>query len=98
YVCPLQKKSKEDLGCYKDRINETPIDNLVFRELKKWFQILHSIDTQLKKQEQRTWLEIQTIGKEIGSAQSKVKGLQSKKVSLYEDYSDGKMSKDHFLS
>lgn len=98
YVCPLQKKSKEDLGCYKDRINETPIDNLVFRELKKWFQILHSIDTQLKEQEQRTWAEIQTIGKEISSAQSKVKGLQSKKVSLYEDYSDGKISKDDFLS
>lgn len=66
--------------------------------MKKWFQILHSIDTQLKEQEQRTWAEIQTIGKEIGSAQSKVKGLQSKKVSLYEDYSDGKISKEDFLS
>ena len=86
------------VGCFKDRVNETPINNLVFRELKKWFQILHSMDTQLKEREQKTWEEIQIIGKKIGSAQAKVKSLQSKKVSLYEEYSDGKITREYFLS
>ena len=91
-------KTRKDVGCFKDRVNETSINNLVFRELKKWFQILHSMDTQLKEREQKTWEEIQIIGKKIGSAQAKVKSLQSKKVSLYEEYSDGKITREYFLS
>ena len=98
YICTLQMKTRKDVGCFKDRVNETPINNLVFRELKKWFLILHSMDTQLKEREQKTWEEIQILGKKIGSAQAKVKSLQSKKVSLYEEYSDGKISKEYFLS
>ena len=98
YICTLQMKTRKDVGCFKDRVNETSINNLVFRELKKWFQILHSMDTQLKEREQKTWEEIQIIGKKIGSAQAKVKSLQSKKVSLYEEYSDGKITREYFLS
>ena len=56
------------------------------------------MDTQLKEREQKTWEEIQIIGKKIGSAQAKVKSLQSKKVSLYEEYSDGKITREYFLS
>ena len=97
-ICTLQMKTRKDVGCFKDRVNETSINNLVFRELKKWFQILHSMDTQLKEREQKTWEEIQIIGKKIGSAQAKVKSLQSKKVSLYEEYSDGKITREYFLS
>lgn len=97
YQCALHYKKEYQLGCPEGRFEEGAVNQLVFRELKKWFEILHTIDRKLQENEAASLEQVRSIRKEIGQQQHKMRTLQTEKVNLYEKYSEGQIGKDDFI-
>ncbi|MCD7956144.1 MAG: recombinase family protein [Lachnospiraceae bacterium] len=98
YMCSCTYKTNLDFGCSKERIPEGMINDIVFRQLKLWFQVLHQIDGRLKEEEKQRFEQMQETAKEVSRVQKILNGLQNKKVALYEDYSEGKLGREAFIS
>ncbi|MCC8096453.1 MAG: recombinase family protein [Tannerellaceae bacterium] len=98
YICPCIYKTNEDFGCSRERIQEWMINDIVFRQMKLWFLVLHQIDVKLREEETKRFEQMQEVAKEVSRVQKNLKSLQNQKVSLYEDYSEGKIARETFIS
>lgn len=98
YICPCIYKTNESFGCSRERVQEGMINDIVFRQMKLWFLVLHQIDGKLREEETKRFEQMQEVAKEVSRVQKNLKSIQNQKVSLYEDYSEGKMARETFIS
>ena len=89
FTCNSESEYKKELGCCKERIEEGFINGLVYSQMKKWFSVLHTVDDSVREEEKARIKSITENGKEISKLSQLMKKEQTKKVALYESYSDG---------
>lgn len=100
YQCGYQMKAGKnighDLGCVSEVFDEGILNRLVFDGLKKWFDTVKGTDTKVKEFNQRKWEKLKELSRQEEKIQSELYALQEKKVKLYEDYTDGRISREDF--
>ncbi len=97
FRCLYKEETNMELGCYKERINEGFLNQLVFRELKKWFLLLQQVQDKVEAKNQELFQQIQSIGKKVNYRQTSLNKLQRQKVELYEQYSEGALERELFI-
>lgn len=101
YQCSYQQMAGwhagQDIGCTKEVFDEGILNRLVFDGLKKWFETVKGADVKVKEFNQRKWEKLKELGREAEKIQSELFEQQNRKVRLYEDYTDGKVSREDFV-
>jgi len=100
FTCPYRWKgvtdAKRDIGCTKEHFEEEQLNDLVLRQLKMQFNLLKVMDVELSEKKQRDFQRMSELSKELEAVQRDFKERQKRKVDLYEDYSEGRISREDF--
>lgn len=98
FQCSYRDITQRHIGCCTERHEEGMLNDLVFRELKRWFMVIKAAGVQVTEREKRRVAEIKDKNRLIQELQRKMLDCQDEKVRLYESYSDGKLERDSFIT
>ncbi len=97
FYCNHTGRTGKRDGCPNDRIPEEVLNARVFTQLKQWMMLLEAACGSVDEAEQKRWEGLRLLGDEAEGLQAEFKSLQSRKLVLYETYSDGNLSKGEFV-
>lgn len=96
FYCNHTMETGNNDGCSDERIMEEFLGARVLTQLKSWMMLLEVACGNVDEAEQKRWEGIRILSDEAENLQAEFKTLQSKKLELYESYSDGQISKEEF--
>ncbi|MCD7824036.1 MAG: recombinase zinc beta ribbon domain-containing protein [Oscillospiraceae bacterium] len=98
FYCKHKIETGKNAGCFDDRLPEEFLNARVFTQLKSWMMLLETACGNIDEAEQKRWHGLRILNDEAEKLQAEFKALQSKKLELYENYSDGKIDKEDFAT
>ncbi|MCD7804461.1 MAG: recombinase family protein [Oscillospiraceae bacterium] len=98
FFCNHSMQTGNHVGCSNYRFSEELLNNKVFTQLRAWMMLLETACGNVDEAEQKRWEGLRFLNDEADTLQAEFKAIQSKKVELYECYSDGQISKEDFAS
>ncbi len=96
FYCNHTGQTGNHVGCPTERFPEEILNARVFTQLKSWMMMLEAACGSVDEAEQKRWEGLRLLGDEGETLQAEFKTLQSKKLELYESYSDGELNKEDF--
>ncbi len=87
-----------DSGCVAVRAEEKRLSALLFRAIKIQKELLEEQDAKLRQEMSNNNSRVLALQKELSSASIQEKRTLEKKMRLYEDFVEGKISKEAYMS
>lgn len=98
FYCKHKIETGKNAGCCDDHLPEEFLNARVFTQLKSWMMLLETACGNVDEAEQKRWHGLRLLNDEAEKLEAEFKALQSKKLELYESYSDGQISKEDFAT
>jgi len=97
YECS-KSRFKSDTQCpIGERFLETELESVVIQNLRNMLMILTDSNRKLKEAAARTIGSADNLKQTVLRSEKSIKKLQAERMDLYEQYSDGKFSRDEYL-
>ena len=96
FYCTQARQTGKKVGCTEEHLPEEFLNARVFTQLKSWMMLLETACGNVDEAEQKRWEGLRLLNDEVDTLQAEFKTLQSKKLELYESFSDGQISKEEF--
>ena len=98
YMCTRTHKTDKREGCAGIRIKENELERAVRDALKRHIKILLDIEDVVKfiDRNQNNEIEIKKLREQIDAKKVETAKLESRKVQLYEDFTDGEINREDY--
>ncbi|MCD8007023.1 MAG: recombinase family protein [Oscillospiraceae bacterium] len=97
YSCTHATQTGNNVGCPDDRLPEEYLNERVFIQLKSWMMLLETACGNADEAEQKRMEGLHLLSEEAEKLQTELGVLRSKKLELYESYSDGEIGRKDFI-
>ncbi|MCD7771575.1 MAG: recombinase family protein [Oscillospiraceae bacterium] len=94
FHCSHSRETGIPTGCPTERFPEELLNERVFQRLRRWMVFLKTAYGKAEEAEKNRQECLRLLGEEQAELRSELESLESKKLELYESYTDGEISRE----